>query len=169
MVMEDRERYRSWTLLSGQKRGTMTAIFAMKESCGTRGIISRFKRGFTKEMRNSSPRKEKIGVDGWALQTVEHKIEHMEKTPDDVRTREEAAARCTKGMKKKSAQETGKESQSGALSFKETSHGVICRRAFISLKMEQNGKKNHRSIVKVYTRIRKRQKKHRKNNLIFSD
>ena len=100
---------------------------------------------------------------------MEHKIEHMEKTPDDVRTREEAAARCTKVMKKKSAQETDKESQSGALSFKETSHGVICRRAFISLKMEQNGKKNHRSIVKVYTRIRKRQKKHRKNNQIFSD
>ena len=34
MVKEDRERCRSWTLLSGQKIGMMTALSTMKENCG---------------------------------------------------------------------------------------------------------------------------------------
>ena len=39
----------------------------------------------------------------------------LQRTPDDVRTRENAAARCTKVIKRRVLKETSKESQSGAL------------------------------------------------------
>ena len=60
-VMEDS----SWTLLSVQKIGMMTALSTMKANVGTRGIITKFTKGFKKEvMRNNSWDKEKTGVDG---------------------------------------------------------------------------------------------------------
>ena len=46
MVMEDRRSCRSWTILLAQWDGETTAIFAMKESSGTRGIKTR---SFSKE------------------------------------------------------------------------------------------------------------------------
>ena len=142
-MTEDWRRCRSWTLLSDPKIGKMTALSKMKESSGTRGIITRFTRGFgMAEMQNNSPGKERrIGVDGhprrWNIKSnftkkvmennghgVDENLIRSKKnievaagegarytkaerdkifkiTPDDVRTREEAAARCTKVIKRR--------------------------------------------------------------------
>ena len=61
IIMEDRGRYRNWTLLSGEKKDTMTAISAMKENYGTRGIVTRFTVRFRKE--DGHPRRWNIKSD----------------------------------------------------------------------------------------------------------
>ena len=50
----------------GPKNSTTPAISAMKESCGTRGIITRFMRGIRNEemLKHSRGNKRRIGAEG---------------------------------------------------------------------------------------------------------
>ena len=94
-------------------------------------------------------------------------MRHSLFTPDDVRTREEAAARCTKVFKRRALKKTSKESQSAALG--EMLFDAFCKRKasrnplaelYVDGHFEKNDKKkNYRDIVKRYTRIRKGQKR----------
>ena len=94
-----------------------------------------------------------------------------EKISDGVRTREQAAARCTEAIKRRVLKKQARKARAGHLvrcsmalgekkAHRPTLTELTRRRAFYFKK--SSGKKNCRGTVKRYTRIRKRRKKNKK-------